>query len=89
VHDKQTDKIVRKESFNMTAEEEMFFDPSHEYDRLVAEDGEKMNARDKKNLKKKLKNKSKKLKKKYGDLYRPGEGTKVEEVKPMTPKKKK
>jgi hypothetical protein len=58
----------------MTLEEQMHFDPDLEYDRIIELEGEKMNGRDRKNLKKKLKAKSKKLKKKFGEKYQPGGG---------------
>lgn len=45
----------RKTSENMTLEEQLHFDPDVEYDRIIEAEGEKMNGRDRKNLKKKLK----------------------------------
>ena len=74
----------------MTLDQKLHFDPDAEYERIIAAEGDKMNGRDKKNLRKRLKQKARKLKKKYGDKYQPGGPAKDKPAaaKVTTPKKK-
>lgn len=78
----------RKPSATMTLDEKLHFDPDAEFERILALEGDKMNGRDKKNLKKRLKRKAKKLKKKFGERYQPG-GENSKNLKETTPQKKK
>lgn len=80
----------RKPSTVMTMDEQLHFDADAEYNRIIEKEGDKMNGRDKKNLKKRLKKKARKLKKKYGDKYQPkGTDNEQDTTRPVTPKKKK
>lgn len=64
VGDLQTNKRKNTEISQIDFDEG--FDPDTEYERIIKENGNKMNRKDKKNLRKKLKKKASRMRKRYG-----------------------